>query len=196
MVMKTMKFVFTMMTVAVAAIATGAEKPRMDVIPLTSNKAIVAIENENPAVFEVSIEANNGDLVYYKQTTNPITDYRKVFNFANLETGAYVFNLKVNDTKVSNDFEVSPEGIVIGASKMRFDPYFQFSDNVLKLSYLNFDKEDLKLNLYGDNKLVYKTKLGSDFNIATGYNLSKLKKGSYQVVLSSLSKKFTFELKK
>jgi len=194
--MKTMKFVFTMMTVAVAAIATGAEKPRMDVIPLTSNKAIVAIENENPAVFEVSIEANNGDLVYYKQTTNPITDYRKVFNFANLETGAYVFNLKVNDTKVSNDFEVSPKGIVIGASKMRFDPYFQFSDNVLKLSYLNFDKEDLKLNLYGDNKLVYKTKLGSDFNIATGYNLSKLKKGSYQVVLSSLSKKFTFELKK
>ena len=66
--MKTIKLVFTVMAVAVAAIVTGVEKPKMNVIPVTADRAIVSIENENPAQFEVSIAAENGDLVYYKQT--------------------------------------------------------------------------------------------------------------------------------
>ena len=184
------------MAVAVAAIATGVEKPKVNVVPLSTDRAIVSIENENPAQFEVSIEAKNGDLVYYKQTNEPITDYRKVYDFADLEAGNYVFNLKVNDTSVSNEFSVSSKGIVIGEKKMRFAPYFNYEEGVLQLSYLNFDKEPLKLNFYNNQGLVYQTELGKDFNIATGYDLSKLEKGNYKVVLSSYSNEYAYDLVK
>ena len=184
------------MAVAVAAIVTGVEKPKMNVIPVTVDRAIVSIENENPAQFEVSIKAENGDLVYYKQSSNPITDYRKMFDFKELEAGNYVFNLKVKDTKVSNEFSVSSKGIVVGEKKMRFAPYFNYSDDVLKLSYLNFDEEPLKLRFFDGRGLVYETELGKKFNIATGYDLSKLREGSYNVVLSSYNNEFTYELVK
>jgi hypothetical protein len=194
--MKTIKLVFTVMAVAVAAIATGVEKPKVNVVPLSTDRAIVSIENENPAQFEVSIEADNGDLVYYKKTNEPITDYRKVYDFKDLEAGNYVFNLKVNDTSVSNEFSVSTKGIVIGEKKMRFAPYFNYEEGVLQLSYLNFDKEPLKLNFYNNQGLVYQTELGKDFNIATGYNLSNLEKGNYKVVLSSYSNEYAYDIVK
>lgn len=194
--MKTIKLVFTVMAVAVAAIVTGVEKPKMNVIPVTLDRAIVSIENENPAQFEVSIEAENGDLVYYKQSSNPITDYRKVFDFKDLEAGSYVFNLKVNETSVSNEFSVSHKGIVVGEKKMRFAPYFNYNNQVLKLSYLNFDEEPLKLKFFDENGLVYQTQLGKDFNIATGYDLTNLEKGAYTVVLSSYNNEFTYNLVK
>jgi hypothetical protein len=197
-VMKTIKLVFTVMALAVATITTAVEKPKVSVTPITADRAVVSILNENPAVFEMSIEDKTGAIVYYKQTNNAITDYRKVYDFAGLEAGEYVFNLKVNDTKVSNNFEVSDNGIVVGESKMRFAPYFNYEEKegVLQLSYLNFDKEPLKLNFYNENGLVYKTELGKDFNIVTGYDLSKLEKGNYRVVLTSYSNEYAYDLVK
>lgn len=196
--MKTIKLVFTVMALAVATITTAVEKPKVSVTPITADRAVVSILNENPAVFEMSIEDKTGAIVYYKQTNNAITDYRKVYDFAGLEAGEYVFNLKVNDTKVSNNFEVSDNGIVVGESKMRFAPYFNYEEKegVLQLSYLNFDREPLKLNFYNENGLVYKTELGKDFNIVTGYDLSKLEKGNYRVVLTSYSNEYAYDLVK
>jgi hypothetical protein len=86
-----------------------------------------------------------------------------------------------------NDFRISGKGIEVGESKVRFAPYFDFKNNELKLSYLNFDQENLKLYFYNNEGLVYESKLGRDFNITTGYDLSGLKNGNYRVVLSSLT---------
>ena len=194
--MKTIKLAITILAVASAAIVYGVEKPKLNVIPVTADRAVVSVKNENPAVMEVSIKAANGDLVYYKQTEEPITDYRKIYDFADLVAGEYVLNLKVNTTEVTNEFEVSREGIVLGETKMRFDPYFDYNEDVLKLSYLNFDQENLRLSFYNEEGLVYKTKIGNDFNIATGYDLSKLEHGSYRVVLSSFNREFAFNLEK
>lgn len=194
--MKTIKLAFTVAALAAATIATAIEKPKMNVVPLNSERAIVSVTNENPAIFEVSIEAENGDMVYYKQTNEPVTDFKQIYDFKNLAEGKYVLNLKVNDTKVMNDFQVSTKGIEVGESKVRFAPYFDFKNDELKLSYLNFDQENLKLYFYNNEGLVYETKLGRDFNITTGYDLSGLKSGNYKVVLSSFNNEFIYNLVK
>lgn len=195
--MKTIKLAMTILAVAIAAMTTAVEKPKVNVIPLNAGKAFVAITNENPAYFEVSIEAANGNVVYYKQTDKPITDYGQVYDFKDLPAGQYVLNLKVNDTKVYNNFEVSGRGVEVGESKVRFAPYFDFSGNQLKVSYLNFDHENVKLYFYNDSKgLVYETKLGDDFNITKGYDLSKLENGSYKIVLSSINNEYTYNVEK
>jgi len=194
--MKTIKLAFAVAGLAVATIATAVEKPKMNVIPINAERAIVLVTNENPAIFEVSIEAENGDLVYYKQTNEPVTDYKQIYDFKDLENGRYALNLNVNGTKVVNEFEVSESGINVGESKVRFAPYFDFKNDELKLSYLNFDQENLKIYFYNQNGLVYESKLGRDFNITTGYDLSKLESGSYRVVLSSYNDEFTYDLVK
>jgi hypothetical protein len=194
--MKTIKLAFTVAALAVATIASAVEKPKMNVIPINSERAIVSVTNANAAIFEVSIEAENGEMVYYKQTSEPVTDFKQIYDFKDLADGKYVLNLQVNDTKVMNEFQVSGNGIEVGESKVRFAPYFDFKNNELKLSYLNFDQENLRLYFYNNEGLVYESKLGRDFNITTGYDLSKLDKGNYKVVLSSYSNEFTYDLVK
>lgn len=122
--MKTVKIFSTVAAAAIVAIATAVERPKMDVVPLNANQARISVTNENPAIFEMSIETQTGDLVYYKQTTSASNEYQKIFDFADSEKGKYVLNLKVNDTKVIQDFEVRNDKIVVGDSKTRFDPYF------------------------------------------------------------------------
>jgi uncharacterized protein YcfL len=194
--MKTIKFLMTLTAVAIVAIATAVEKPKMDVIPLTADRAIVKITNENPALFEMSIETLDGSLVFYKQTTNASTQYQKTFDFANLEKGKYVLNLKVNDTKVIREFEVTSKNIHVGESKLRFDPYFSFNNNMLKFSYLNFDQENYQLYIYNNEGLIFQKKMGKDFAIQNGFDLSNLESGNYKVVLSSRNNEFAYSILK
>jgi len=196
MVMKTIKFLSTVMAVAIVAVASAVEKPKMSVVPVTSDRAVVSIINNKEAMFELSITAENGDLVYYKQSVKPLNTYQKIFDFSKLENGIYTMNLKVNDTRLSKNFEVASNGIYVGESKMRFDSYFSYANDVLKLSFLNFDQDNLTLNIYDESGLVYESKLGKDFNIVSGYDLSALARGKYSVVLSSKNDEFTYTLEK
>uniref|UniRef100_UPI0032162AE9 hypothetical protein n=1 Tax=uncultured Draconibacterium sp. TaxID=1573823 RepID=UPI0032162AE9 len=194
--MKTIKLLSTVLAVAIVAVATAVEKPKMLVVPLTANRAIVSIQNDNAALFELSISAEDGELVYYKQSAKPLNNYQKIFDFEALENGNYTMDLKVNDTQLSKEFRVASKEIEVGKSKLRFDPYFNYSDNVLKFSYLNFDQENFSLNIYDKNGLVYEKNIGKDFNISTGYDLSRLSEGKYDVVLSSYNNEFRFSLEK
>jgi len=194
--MKTIKFLSTVVAVAIVAVASAVEKPKMNVIPLTADRAIVSITNENAAYFELSVVSEKGEMVYYKQSNKPLTDYQKIFDFAGLQDGNYVLNLKVNDTKLSREIEIANQGINVGESKLKFDPYFDFKNNELKFSYLNFEKENLTLAIYDDNGLVFQSKLGNNFSVSSGYDLSKLNAGSYNVVLSSPSNEYAFSLVK
>lgn len=194
--MKTIKFLFTATVVAIVAIASAVEKPKMSVVPLTADRAVISVQNENAAFLELSIETKKGDLVYYKQSTKPLSNYQKVFDFEDLENGDYVINLKINDTRLSKEFKVLSNKIIVGAEKLRIDPYFVFEDNILKFSYLNLDAENYKMNIYADNDLVYQDKLGKNIAITSGYDLSNLPEGKYRVVLSSFKNDFDFELVK
>ena len=196
MVRKIINILSTVVEVAMVAVATAVEKPKMSVTPLSADKAVVTIMNENASLFELSIQSEDGELVYYKQTTKPLSSYQKIYDFKNLENGNYTMDLRVNDTRLIKDIEVASNGIFVGESKLRIDPYFAFADDVLKLSYLNFDEEKLSINIYDEKGLVYKSELGKNFNVASGYDLSALRDGKYEVILSSYSNEFTFSLEK
>lgn len=194
--MKTIKFLSTVLAVAIVAIATAVEKPKMNVVPLTADRAVVTIQNEAAAIFQLSIHAENGDLVYYKQSTSPLSNYQKVFDFKDLDNGSYTMKLKVNDTRVSKEFEVASSGISFGESKFRFDPYFSFNEDVLKLSFLNFDSEKYTLSIYNEAGLIYHSKLGNDFALTSGYDLSGLESGKYEVIMSSIGNEFSYDIEK
>lgn len=194
--MKTIKFLLTATVVAIVAIATAVERPKMSVVPLTPDRAVVSVQNDNAALIELSIETQKGDLVYYKKSAKPLSDYQKVFDFENLENGAYVIYLKINDTRLSKEFVVTSKEISVGDSKLRFDPYFTFEDEVLKFSFLNFENDNYKMSIYENNNLLFQDKLGKDLALTNGYDLSGLPGGNYRVVLSSFKNDFVYDLVK
>lgn len=194
--MKTIKVSIAALLIAVAITTTAVERPGVNLIPVNSEKVIVSVTNENAAYFELSIFTLRGEMVYYKQTNEQLKDYTKVYDFKNLVEGKYVLSLKVNDTQVTNDFEVSKNGIKVGEKKTNYDPFFSFENNELKFSYLNFDQENLKLYIYNNNGLVYEKDLGREFNMTKGLNLSRLEKGSYNIVLNSPDKQFSYNIVK
>ncbi len=194
--MKTKQFFITLAAIAITLLATAVEKPKMNVINLGEDLAMIAVANENPAYFELSILAENGDLVYHKEWASEITDLRQIINYSNLENGNYSLNLKVKNTFVARNFEVNNQGIVVGEEKMKYAPYFDFTSDVLKLSYLNFDEENVKFKIYNEGGLVFENKLGKDFVISAGFDLSQLEKGKYEIELSSYKNQFSYHIEK
>lgn len=194
--MKTIKFLSVFALVAVVGIATAVEKPKMNVIALNDEKALIAIANENPAYFELSIKAENGDLVYYKESATELTNLRQVIDYSKLENGFYSLKLNVKDTYVSKDFEINNKRMIVGETKMKYAPHFNYSSDILKLSYLNFDEENVKFKIYNDGELVFENKLGKDFVISAGFDLSQLEKGNYEIELSSYKNQFSYNIEK
>lgn len=196
--MKTIKL-FSKVTMLIAFVAfantlMAAGNLKVNILPLTAEKAVVAISNTDASNFKISIQNDNGETVYYKETDGDSKDYRKIFDFSGLDKGNYNLSVSVNGLTTERGFKIDNANIAVGKEKSLIEPYFGYKDGVLKLSYLNFPEESLSLNFYDGTDLVYSKELGNKFNVVEGYDLSKLASGSYSVVLSSDSKNFTYNL--
>jgi hypothetical protein len=102
----------------------------------------------------------------------------------------------VNDTELAKDLKVFSNQISVGESILKIDPYFSFNDNVLKISLLNVDKQNFNINIYSNGDLIYKKRLGNDFSLQSGFDLAKLDKGNYEVVLSGYNNEYVYSLVK
>jgi len=185
----TMLFAF----VAFASTLMASGNLKVNILPLTNEKAVVAISHTDAANFLISIENNKGEKVYYNETDASTKDYRKVFDFSNLDKGDYKLTVSVNGLTSERMFKIENKNITVGKEKSLIEPYFSFQEGILKMSYLNFPEESLKLNFYTDNNLVFTKQLGDKFNVLEGYDLSKLEKGNYSVILSGSDKDYTYD---
>lgn len=186
----TMLFAF----VAFANTLMAAGNLKVNILPLTAEKAVVAISNTAAANFQISIENENGEVVYYKETSADSKDFRKVFDFSNLERGDYKLSVSSDGSSSERSFKIDNKNIAVGKEKSTLEPYFAFKDGILKMSYLNFSEENLSLNFYDRNDLVYSKEIGNRFNVNEGFNLSKLEKGAYSVILTTNSKSYTYSV--
>ena len=167
---------------------------KVNILPLNSETAVVAISTVDATSMQISIENDKGEKVYYKETDGENKDYRKVFDFSNLDRGDYKLTVTTNGLTTERTFSIDSENIAVGKEKSLIEPYFAYKNGVLKVSYLNFPEENVNLNFYANNDLVYSKEIGSKFNVTEGYDLSKLEKGNYSVVLSTDSKSYTYDL--
>jgi len=194
--MKTIKS-FSKVTMLLAFVAfantlMAAGNLRLNILPLNSERAVVAITNNEAANFQISIEDKKGEKIFYKETRSDNNDYRKIYDFSELENGEYKMTVTINGDTAERTFNINDSNITVSKEKKIEEPYFSYIDGVLKVSYLNFSEEKLNLNFYKDNELVYSKSLGNKFNVIEGYDLSKLEEGVYSVVLAGNDKTFTY----
>ncbi|HEY3370361.1 MAG TPA: hypothetical protein VGK10_05895 [Prolixibacteraceae bacterium] len=187
----TMLFAF----VAFANTLMASGNLKVNIVPLTSEKAVIAISNTTASNFQITIENENGETVYYKETGSESKDYRKVFDFSNLESGAYKLTASIDGATTERSFSIDKRQIAVGKEKVSLEPYFAYKEGILALSFLNFSQESMVLNFYDrNNELVFTKEIGDSFDVNKGFDLSKLANGEYSVVLSTENRNYTYNV--
>jgi hypothetical protein len=194
--MKTKKCIVTMLAIAIAIIASATEKPKTNVQSLNANQVLVTVEANRATEMEISILDETGSIVYYKKTRKPLTRINKIYDVENLGNGNYSLELKVGNLVSERELTVTNSKIIVSKPREFSIPYFAFNGENLIISYLNFDNEKFRLEVYNDRRLVYKTKIENETPLNKGFDFSKLEAGNYQVVLNSINKNFSYNFEK
>lgn len=194
--MKTKKTLVTIFAVAVSVIAMATEKPKTNVHSLDDEKVLVTMQAEQASKMEVTIEDQYGNIVYYKQTKNPVSTYTKIFNLKELKKGNYMLTVKVNDLATTRELAVNGDRITVGKASESVAPFFTFVDNRLILAHLNFENENYRIEIYGNEGLVHKSTVGNNPTISARFDLSQVEDGQYQVFLNSANHDYNYRFVK
>lgn len=164
----------------------------LNIFPLSSEKAVVAISSFPDSNLKISVEDRKGRIIYYKETSDPNSSYKKIFDFSDLEEDTYTLSVVCDGITAERSIKISNRDIQVGEEKTMIEPYFGYENGILKCSYLNFSKDNLTLNFYENNQLIYSKNIGCNFNIIEALGLSKLKKGNYVAILAAGEKEFSY----
>jgi len=194
--MKTKQLILATLALVFTANVFATEIPQMNIIPLEDTKTLVAVTQDTPALNQISIISEKGETVYFKQSTKKTAGYKKIFDLSQLEDGAYTVKLKAGSATVKREMKINNGTISVEAQKSELDPFFAFDNNVVKVSYLNFEEKDVVVSVYDGTQRIHQTKLGNEFTINKGINLSKLERGEYEILLANAGKEYWFSVKR
>lgn len=178
-----------MVTFLAVNVAMGSDsgKIKVEMKPDVTDFATVEVADMKISDKHVMVTNEFGDLVYDRKIKTPAEKFRTRYDFSGLEDGRYQFIVKLDDEKTVNTFEVERGEIQVLETRKSADPYFNKEGDFLQLSFLNFQEEDVKMYVYdrSNNKLLYKKELGSQFAIHHAVDISSLRYGDYEVVISN-----------
>lgn len=193
--MKTMlKMTFLFAFVAFANILMAGGNLKVNIQPISSEKALVAISSLTESNLKITLEDEHGNIVYYKEVAEPTGDYQKVYDFSELQIGRYNLSVESDNLTTERPFEIKTWKIEVGKEKTTLEPFFGYYNGLLRCSYLNFPKENLTLLFYDENQLLYTKEIGRNFSLTEALNLSKLEKGKYKAVLLAGNKEFSYPI--
>lgn len=201
--MKTKVFYFTtkiMVAVVLLALiavkAFASDAPKLKMVPYSDNRAIVAVDNLADVVSELTIEDANGYILYYKEGRISDKLYSKIFDFKNLADGLYTVSVKNKYGEQKADFRISNKKFELVEKTEAYTPYFEVNGDILKLSFLNRELNDVEFSLLGDNGCYFEKTLGKDFNITKGFDIASLYEGEYSVELKSGNDTYSYTFEK
>lgn len=194
--MKTMKLILTVL--AVAAISSGVYASgnlKVNFTGVRAEMAMIEITNTYKSNFEIEVKNEDGDVIFWKETNAPATSYKKIYDFSKLEEGNYFLTVNIDREMHETKFSVENGTLKLIEEKKVLEPFFFFNNNELKMTFLNFAGENASLRIYDrDRNELYEKDFKSEFNVQHGLNLAKLPKGNYDVVLSTESNSFNYNI--
>jgi hypothetical protein len=167
---------------------------KLNVLPISDQKALVSILSLENSVLNISLTDENGNIVYYHESDVVVDEFSKIFNFSKLDNGNYKLKVVCGDFTTERLIQKSADRVSVGDEMTTIQPYFGIKGNVLKCSYLNFDKEYVVFHLFKNNTELYTKPIGKHFDVQQALNLSKLNKGDYEAVLTAGDRQFTYRL--
>lgn len=195
LIMKTKQLVLVLLAFAFTVSVVATEIPKMNVVALDESKAYVAAITSPDVASEVSIIAENGEVVYYK-ISKAAREFKSVLNLSQLEDGMYTIKLKTGKVSAQRKLEITQGKVAVKPLQFKMAPYFDYDGNMLRLTYLNYEKNDVSMLVYNGSQLVEEFELGDNFNIQRAFDLSKLAKGEFDFVLGGTDQDYSYKITK
>ena len=182
--MKTKKWVVIALVIFIATTGFATEIPKMNVISTEAENTRVSFESDKAYPIELTIKCDDGTILYYWKSKTPKEKLDRDFDLTNVKCGKYKICLNYGEQGMYRELSVTHDGIFTGPNVQLHQPFFTYSDEKLKLSFLNTGKEDVYLNIYKDGNFITGMSLGNQLDLQRLVDLSNLEKGDYDVVLS------------
>ena len=168
----------------IVAIGTASDFPKMNVVPLSEGKAELAFNASQATMLEITLTNSEGEIVYFKKTKQRYTEYNKTFDFAELGEGKYCMCVNFGNRSINRNVSVQKDEISVSEPQRLYEPYFSLKDRMLSVSFFNCPCEPVYVNVYCKGRHVSGFKLGKSLTVQKFIDLSNLRKGEYEIVLT------------
>ena len=192
--MKTKVWAVIVLAFFVAGAASATELPKMNVIQLEENTAMLAYSFSHEAPLQVSLTNSDGELLYYKETEHQ-TAFKKMFDFSELGDGVYCVSINYGNQSINRVLKVEGKKITVSTASFCYEPYYRVKGKMVNLSFLNTWNKPVYVNIYQNGEYIDGSNLGRDVSIQTRLDFSHLKRGTYEVVLTDCIKDHRYTLK-
>ena len=165
----------------------------MNVIVIDDSKTLVAAVTNPDVASEVSVIAEDGRIVYYKKS-KAAAQFKSILDLSELTDGRYTVKLKTGKFYTQRQLELNQSKVKVIKIKSEPDPVFSYDGDMLKLSYLNLNQNDLSISVYNGNKLVFQSGLGNKLSIQRAFDVSKMVKGEFDFVLVGPNQTYSYKI--
>jgi hypothetical protein len=187
---------FLIASAMVSQLSFASDNLNVEVNNLENRKAMLEVSHNDDKVFEVNIFNPKGESIYYHQTNAVSSEFKKKLDFSKLEEGIYKLTVKTDEGSKEQMITVGQDGISYGPERTKTDPYFSYKNDQLNLSFLNHHNESMNFYLYENGELLFEKNLSNESAISKGFDLSKLRKGEYQIVFAAGDEIYEYKLKR
>ncbi len=191
--MKTKQLALVLLAVAFTVSAVATEIPKMNIVAVDESKAYVAAITSPDFASEVSIITENGEVVYYKKS-KAANEFKSILDLSQLNDGMYTVKLKTGKVSTQRNLEINHGKVAVKQLQTKVDPFFAYDGKMLKLTFLNYDQNDVSMLVYNGSKLVGEFKLGDNFNIQRAFDVSNLVKGEFHFVLGGTDEGYSYQV--
>jgi hypothetical protein len=135
---------------------------------------------------QLYIKNASGDIIYLKENFTDIDKIDSDYDFNSLGDGLYSlevikgFEIKINPFAVANNEVV----FIKNAEKIVFKPVFRLKNNHVLISFLDFSKSTLKIEVYYEGERIHKEALKGGVEKNRVYALDYNYKGDYKLVIT------------
>jgi hypothetical protein len=192
--MKTKNLFFAVLAMLITSAVFATETPKFKITPKGDGKILVLFESENALPMEVTISDEYGNQAYKWKSESPETSLKKLFNLSELEKGNYNFVVKSGNRKLSTSLNLKKENIKVGPTVQITEPYFNFRNNMLYITYLNVPKQNVYVNIYKNGNHYTGFNLGNEFDLQKCINFCTAESGIYDIVLTGSSDSHLYTL--
>lgn len=182
-----MKTIFLVMIATLAAnVAMASGNLKVNLATNESDAALVEITNTKMVNYEINLFDEYGNRLYSMETEAPRNEIKKRYDFSNLEDGDYWYTVKIDKEEITKRLSIENGQVEVADMRKSVEPYFHRDGDMIKLSFLNFENDNVKMYVYDENNaLLTEADLGNAFAIHRGVNLADLNPGIYDVVLAN-----------
>ena len=194
--MKANCWALTVLAVFVVATSVATEFPKMNIEKTSEKKVLLTYEASSAFPLEISICSEEGKMLYYWKTNSPKNQISQLLNLQKYNCGTYNICLNYGGRSINRKLQLTENRIIIGPAQHYFEPFFEFENEQLKVSFLNMAQKNVYVNIFKEGECIAAVRLGNNMDIQKSLNFSKLEKGDYKVVLSDHFKDHNYWVEK